>query len=266
MSLAAAAKCKTSVKVGASIYNALHAGPHRCLLEASLTNQSWVCPRLASSRNFSSVQQTLFLPLPQFLAFTTLEAHLISKAPPRSSSLAATAMSNNDGGSQTSAPPQKVQLTGPPQERPLTGPPQEQPSEKQFHSIALGGTFDRLHAGHELLLDAALRVLSPDGQLIIGVTTEKLLENKVLAEVRKLFVIWMVGGALLSGDFFIRPSCQVYFAASAGFKKGSVRVSPSMKGKRQNKSNPITFFWGKLRFDILTLRLASALAPLAPVF
>jgi hypothetical protein len=63
------------------------------------------------------------------------------------------------------------------------GPMEAKAIEDRFYSVALGGTFDRLHAGHELLLETALKVLRPGGQLIIGVTTEQLLGNKVLAEV-----------------------------------------------------------------------------------
>jgi hypothetical protein len=64
-----------------------------------------------------------------------------------------------------------------------SGPMEAKAIEDRFYSAALGGTFDRLHAGHELLLETALKVLRPGGQLIIGVTTEQLLLNKVLAEV-----------------------------------------------------------------------------------
>jgi len=44
--------------------------------------------------------------------------------------------------------------------------------------VSVGGTFDRLHAGHRLLLAAAARTVAPGGTLYIGVTSSELLANK----------------------------------------------------------------------------------------
>ncbi len=41
--------------------------------------------------------------------------------------------------------------------------------------VGLGGTFDHLHEGHQLLLRTALNVSE---KIVIGLTTEKLLKNK----------------------------------------------------------------------------------------
>lgn len=46
----------------------------------------------------------------------------------------------------------------------------------RFDIVACGGTFDRLHAGHRLLLSAAAVVARR--QIFIGITTDKLLANK----------------------------------------------------------------------------------------
>lgn len=43
--------------------------------------------------------------------------------------------------------------------------------------MAVGGTFDHLHVGHQVLLLQA--VLSTEKKLIIGVTGEKMLQKKV---------------------------------------------------------------------------------------
>lgn len=46
----------------------------------------------------------------------------------------------------------------------------------QFPMVAVGGTFDRLHAGHRLLLAATALVATE--KVFIGVTSDKLLSNK----------------------------------------------------------------------------------------
>lgn len=54
--------------------------------------------------------------------------------------------------------------------------------------VAVGGTFDHLHAGHKLLLTATALLLQPDTlasvnrRLIVGITGDELLKNKKYAE------------------------------------------------------------------------------------
>lgn len=55
--------------------------------------------------------------------------------------------------------------------------------------VAVGGTFDHLHAGHKLLLTATALLLQPDSvsskqnrRLIVGITGDELLKNKKYAE------------------------------------------------------------------------------------
>ena len=50
----------------------------------------------------------------------------------------------------------------------------------QFKNVAMGGTFDRLHSGHMLLLATAALVTSQS--LYIGITSEALLRNKAHAK------------------------------------------------------------------------------------
>ena len=54
------------------------------------------------------------------------------------------------------------------------------------HHVAVGGTFDHLHAGHKLLLTMAALVLDPTSIpgacLTIGITGDKLLKNKAFRE------------------------------------------------------------------------------------
>ncbi|KAI9832240.1 MAG: hypothetical protein M1838_005674 [Thelocarpon superellum] len=56
-------------------------------------------------------------------------------------------------------------------------------------TVAVGGTFDHLHAGHKLLLTMALLLLEPatsakatERRMVVGVTGDALLENKKYAE------------------------------------------------------------------------------------
>jgi pantetheine-phosphate adenylyltransferase len=52
----------------------------------------------------------------------------------------------------------------------------DQSTPLQFRNVAVGGTFDRLHAGHRLLL-AATALVATEG-IYVGVTADKLLINK----------------------------------------------------------------------------------------
>lgn len=64
------------------------------------------------------------------------------------------------------------------------------PTATNPHSIvAVGGTFDHIHAGHKLLLTATALLLqptivpsAPDRRLIVGITGDELLKNKKYAE------------------------------------------------------------------------------------
>ncbi|RDW73292.1 hypothetical protein BP6252_07199 [Coleophoma cylindrospora] len=67
------------------------------------------------------------------------------------------------------------------------------PGPTTLHNIvAVGGTFDHLHAGHKLLLTATALLLQPTSQgsaspsrLIVGITGDELLKNKKYAEYMK---------------------------------------------------------------------------------
>jgi pantetheine-phosphate adenylyltransferase len=48
-----------------------------------------------------------------------------------------------------------------------------------FKIAGLGGTFDHLHEGHKFLIDTALTVAN---QIVIGLTTDKLLKSKKYSE------------------------------------------------------------------------------------
>lgn len=71
--------------------------------------------------------------------------------------------------------------------------PQRSPTSTVCHSVvAVGGTFDHIHAGHKLLLTATALLLQPTSQgspshrrLIVGITGDELLKNKKYAEYLK---------------------------------------------------------------------------------
>jgi pantetheine-phosphate adenylyltransferase len=44
--------------------------------------------------------------------------------------------------------------------------------------VCIGGTFDRLHKGHKLLLKKAFEKAGKDGTVFIGLTAEELVKNK----------------------------------------------------------------------------------------
>jgi len=53
-------------------------------------------------------------------------------------------------------------------------------ANKVYKNTIMGGTFDRLHIGHKIMLSEA--VLLTENQLLVGVTTESMLTRKKLAE------------------------------------------------------------------------------------
>lgn len=58
-------------------------------------------------------------------------------------------------------------------------------SQRTFKHVAIGGTFDRLHSGHKLLLTKAVMILTDNsnkdiGKLFIGITGDSLLQKKSL--------------------------------------------------------------------------------------
>ncbi|KAH0538264.1 hypothetical protein FGG08_005135 [Glutinoglossum americanum] len=63
-----------------------------------------------------------------------------------------------------------------------------EPNRKIHYSVAVGGTFDHLHAGHKLLLTMTALLPEPHGllnqqrRIIVGITQDELLKNKKYAE------------------------------------------------------------------------------------
>lgn len=57
------------------------------------------------------------------------------------------------------------------------------PSSSLFQSVAVGGTFDSMHYGHRKLLTLAVSSVAPQtGKLLIGVTQDRMLQNKKFSE------------------------------------------------------------------------------------
>ncbi|KAJ7046947.1 hypothetical protein C8F04DRAFT_1062255 [Mycena alexandri] len=80
--------------------------------------------------------------------------------------------------------------------------PSPQPAPTRFPVVAIGGTFDHLHAGHKILLSMAARLTSR--KLIVGVTDDALLTRKAhaaaleslsvrMANVRRFMAIFSPG-------------------------------------------------------------------------
>ncbi|KUJ18734.1 uncharacterized protein LY89DRAFT_503669 [Mollisia scopiformis] len=75
------------------------------------------------------------------------------------------------------------------QKQPVLDTPDRLVTSIPHHVIAVGGTFDHLHAGHKLLLTATALLLQPrgsssqpEGRIIVGITGDELLKNKKHAE------------------------------------------------------------------------------------
>lgn len=51
-----------------------------------------------------------------------------------------------------------------------------------YDSVAVGGTFDGVHYGHRKLLTLAVSSVAPNGRLMIGVTSDEMLQRKTLAK------------------------------------------------------------------------------------
>lgn len=57
------------------------------------------------------------------------------------------------------------------------------PSSSLYSSVCVGGTFDGMHYGHRKLLTLAISSIQPiNGRLLVGVTRDEMLSNKVFAE------------------------------------------------------------------------------------
>ncbi|KAI9876920.1 MAG: hypothetical protein M1830_005297, partial [Pleopsidium flavum] len=74
-------------------------------------------------------------------------------------------------------------------ERAISESPQDKRSDRKHYSVAVGGTFDHLHAGHKLLLTMTASVVESssshsrpvDRTLTVGITGDELLRNKKFA-------------------------------------------------------------------------------------
>jgi cytidyltransferase-like protein len=74
-----------------------------------------------------------------------------------------------------------------------------------FGKVALGGTFDRLHEGHKKLLEKAVEICSCE--LIVGITTPILLNNKKYAELIEPYEIRE--GNVLKYLMQLHPKCKL---------------------------------------------------------
>ena len=76
-------------------------------------------------------------------------------------------------------------------QQPPSQPKAESNAFHRHHSVAVGGTFDHLHAGHKLLLTMTALVLDPEPSpgwcIAVGITGDELLKNKQYREVLESF-------------------------------------------------------------------------------
>ena len=54
------------------------------------------------------------------------------------------------------------------------------PTDKIYQNIVLGGTFDRIHAGHKILFTTSL--LRCQNEITVGITDGEMTRKKVLPE------------------------------------------------------------------------------------
>jgi len=84
-------------------------------------------------------------------------------------------------------------------------------------SVSVGGTFDRLHAGHRLLLATALRLTRLGGTLYVGVMSAEMLKNKA-------------HGELVESYATRAESARAFLAACDPASSVTVRVGPLDNG------------------------------------
>eukprot|EP00817_Percolomonadidae_sp_ATCC50343_P003935 CAMPEP_0117427564 /NCGR_PEP_ID=MMETSP0758-20121206/7394_1 /TAXON_ID=63605 /ORGANISM="Percolomonas cosmopolitus, Strain AE-1 (ATCC 50343)" /LENGTH=407 /DNA_ID=CAMNT_0005213291 /DNA_START=841 /DNA_END=2061 /DNA_ORIENTATION=+ len=62
-------------------------------------------------------------------------------------------------------------------------------TEETYNRVCVGGTFDRLHMGHKLLLSSLVLRAKEGGTLVIGITTEELQQKKAFKELIEPFEV-----------------------------------------------------------------------------
>ena len=74
--------------------------------------------------------------------------------------------------------------------------------------VCVGGTFDPLHKGHKILIKKALQIAGENDSVFIGISTGKLLENKINVssyDIRKKNLEIFLSKIKFLGEIIIQP-------------------------------------------------------------
>ena len=139
-----------------------------------------------------------------------------------------------------------------------------------FMRVCLGGTFDILHKGHKKLISEAFRVADDKGFVFIGLSDEKLLENKKntkIWQMRKKNLEKFILENNYSSDFEILPINDIYgptleddfdvIIVSTGSEKNARKINEKRKelGKKPLKIFTIPYVLSEDGKPISTTRI-----------
>ena len=136
--------------------------------------------------------------------------------------------------------------------------------------VCIGGTFDILHKGHKKLIDVAFKTAGKEGFVFIGLSNEKLLENKKNTKdwkIRKMNLEKFILEKNYNSDFEIMSINDIYgptliddfdaIIVSTGSEKNAKKINEKRKelGKKPLKIITITYVLAKDNKPISSTRI-----------
>jgi len=136
--------------------------------------------------------------------------------------------------------------------------------------VCIGGTFDILHKGHKKLIDVAFKTAGKEGFVFIGLSNEKLLENKKNTKdwkIRKMNLEKFILEKNYNSDFEIMSINDIYgptliddfdaIIVSTGSEKNAKKINEKRKelGKKPLKIITIPYVLAKDNKPISSTRI-----------